>query len=222
VEIVDLTRPLGPETPVFPGDPAVTLTRVATHDTDGYEVTQICLGSHSGTHIDAPRHFFADGATLSDYPVERLVGEGVVIDVRTAPSGIVDREFLAPRLERSPVERGDFVLLWTGDPGPGSADTPPHATLSLDAAALLLEKGVTLVGTDGPDLDGPDLEEEGASYPVHRLLLGAGVLLAENLCNLERLGAGRVQCVFLPLAAEDTDGAPLRAIAWKLPAQNSA
>jgi arylformamidase len=213
VEIVDLTRPLGLETPVFPGDPPITLTRVATDDTDGYEVTQICLGSHSGTHLDAPRHFFADGPTLSDYPVERLVGEGVVIDVRMAPSGIVDREFLAPRLEQSSAERGDFVLLWTGDPSPGSADTPPFINLSPDAAALLLETGVTLVGTDGPDLDA-----EGGSYPVHRLLLGAGVLLAENLCNLERLGPGRVQCVFLPLAVEHTDGAPVRAIAWRLPA----
>ena len=213
MEIVDLTRPLGPGTPVFPGDPAISLTRVATHDTEGYEVTQICLGSHSGTHVDAPRHFFADGATLSDYPVERFIAEGIVIDVRGARSGIVDPEFLASCLERTPVERGGFVLLWTGDPDPGPTDTPPCITLSLDAAALLLEKGVTLVGTDGPDLDA-----EGGSYPVHRLLLGAGVLLAENLCNLERLGPGRVQCVFLPLAVEDTDGAPVRAIAWKLPA----
>jgi kynurenine formamidase len=213
VEIVDLTRPLGPETPVFPGDPPVTLTRVATHDSDGYEVTQICLGSHSGTHIDAPRHFFADGATLSDYPVERFIGEGVIIDVRMAPCGIVEREFLAPRLEQSEVERGDFVLLWTRGPDPGSADTPPGVTLSPDAAALLLEKGVTLVGTDAPDLDA-----EGGSYPVHRLLLGAGVLLAENLCNLGRLGPGRVQCLLLPLAVKDADGAPVRAVAWKLPA----
>ena len=213
MEIVDLTRPLGWETPVFPGDPAVTLTRVATHETYGFEVTQICLGSHSGTHIDAPRHFFADGATLSDYPVERLVGEGVVIDVRMAPSGIVDRKLLAPRLEQSSVERGDFVLLWTGEPDRGSDDTPPCTSLSPDAAVLLVEKGVTLVGTDGPDLDA-----EGGPYPVHRLLLGAGVLLAENLCNLEKLGSGRVQCIFLPLAVEHTDGAPVRAIAWRLPA----
>jgi arylformamidase len=75
---------------------------------------------------------------------------------------------------------------------------------------LLLDLGVTLVGTDGPGLD-----SEGGSYPVHRVLLSAGVLLAENLCNLDLLGPGRVRCAFLPLAIDDTDGAPVRAVAWR-------
>ena len=215
LKIVDLTRPLRPETPVFLGDPPITLARVADHNADGYEVTQICLGSHSGTHLDAPRHFFPEGATLSDYPIERLIAEGVVLDVRSAPAGIVGRDLLAARLEQWPVKRGDFVLLWTGMAAENATEALQGATLSPAAAALLIDLGVALVGTDGAGLD-----LEGESYPVHRLLLGAGVLLAENLCNLELLGPGRVQCVFLPLALEDTDGAPVRAVAWRLPAES--
>jgi kynurenine formamidase len=222
VLLVDLTRPLGFGTPVIPGDPAVTLRKVAGHESHGYEVTHICLGSHAGTHLDAPRHFFPDGATLSDYALERLVGTGVIIDVRptaglqTIPHAIsADR--IAEGLRSFPVEAGSRVLLWTGGRG----------FLSPEGARVLVDSQAGLVGMDssGPDYEDHPAEAPGCvdtprtsaghDYPVHRLLLGAGLLIAENLCNLERLGAGPVQCAFLPLAVEGTDGAPVRAVAWR-------
>jgi len=244
VEIFDLTYPLGPTTPVHPGDPAVTVRRIRTHVTDGYEVTYLCLGSHSGTHLDAPRHFFPGGATLDEYPVDRLVGPGVVVDVRPQatitgkpePAGegpvpdegppptdprLIDAALLSERLRLAGVAPGHFfpgyfILLWTAG-----------ACLSPDAAGLLLETGAGLVGTDGPSLDPrPPVSQDSASdrtrpvetlepYAAHRLLLGNGVLLAEGLCNLDRLGPGPVSCAFLPLAVVGTDGAPVRAIAWR-------
>jgi arylformamidase len=219
--LIDITRPLGSDTPVVPGDPAVTLVRVAEHTTHGYQVTHICLGSHSGTHLDAPRHFFPDGPALSDYPIERLIGPGVVIDVRptktptgtigpnsTASPTYVDPDRLAAGLRSHSVRPGEHVLLWTEG----------HATLSQKAAALLLEAEVGLVGIDGPSVDEEDTSGTDANtgdHPVHRLLLSAGVLLAENLCHLDQLGEGRIQCAFLPLAVKDTDGAPVRAVAWR-------
>jgi arylformamidase len=209
LEVVDLTRPLSPDTPVYPGDPPVALGRVRSHDVDGYEVTHVCMGTHSGTHLDAPRHFFPEGATLDQYPVDRLVRPGVVVDVRamvrersgssgssTGP-GIVDAALLADRLRPVTVPPGGFVLLWT-----------EGAVLTYEAAHLLLDIGAGLVGTDAPSLDAEP-------YPVHRLLLGQGVLLAENLCHLDRLGPGPVTCAFLPLAVVGTDGAPVRAVAWR-------
>lgn len=224
--LVDLTRPLGLETPVVPGDPAVTLRKVAGHESHGYEVTRICLGSHAGTHLDAPRHFFPDGATLSDYALERLVGTGVIIDVRPA-AGLqtiphaISADRIAEGLRSFPVEAGGRVLLWTGGRG----------FLSPEGARLLVDSRAGLVGIDssGPDYEDHQAEALGrvdaphistdqdypADYPAHRLLLGAGLLIAENLCNLERLGAGPVQCAFLPLAVEGTDGAPVRAVAWR-------
>jgi kynurenine formamidase len=204
--IVDLSRPLSPDTPVLPGDPAVTLRPAAEHSPHGYEVTHISLGSHSGTHIDAPRHFYPEGAFLSDYPVERFVGRGVVLDVRVPPGGVVDRGLVAKRLEGLVLEPGDFVLLWTGQ-DPEVASCGP--VLTSEAASLLVGLGVTLVGTDACGLD----EEP---YPIHRLLLGADVLLVEGLRNLDLLRPGRVQCVFLPLPVVHTDGAPIRAIAWRV------
>lgn len=220
VRVADFTQPLGPDTPVLPGDPAVTLTPAATHASDGYAVTGICLGSHSGTHIDAPRHFFPDGPALSDFPVERSIGEGVILDLRPPvhaggrdvgsdqgrgllDSQRIDAQRLAAALHRHPLQSGDRVLLWTGG----------AATLTREAAAMLVEAGVSLVG-----IDGPSIEAEGApagAYPVHRLLLGSGVLIAENLCRLELLGEGRLQCALLPLAIQGTDGAPVRAVGWR-------
>jgi arylformamidase len=219
MQIIDLTLPFTSGEPQFPGDPPVTLVRTRSHDTDGYEVTQICLGSHSGTHLDAPRHFFPAGATLDQYPVDRLIGPGVVVDCRpgakgdgTDPAtrargasfgadevgaGTIGAALLAERLRRFPIPRGGSVLLWT-----------EGALLTVDAGHVLLGLGPGLVGTDASSLDAEP-------YPVHRLLLGRGVLIAENLRGLDRLGPGCVTCAFLPLAVAGTDGAPVRAVAWR-------
>jgi hypothetical protein len=109
----------------------------------------------------------------------------------------IDAALLAERLRYVRLEPGDFLLLWTDG-----------ALVTAEAVPLLLATGAGLIGTDSPSLD--DLP-----FPVHRALLGAEVLLAENLANLHKLGPGRLMCAFLPLAIPDADGAPVRAVAWK-------
>jgi arylformamidase len=217
MELFDLTRPLSAGMPVLPGDPPVVLERVLSHEVDGYAVSRICLGSHSGTHLDTPRHFFPGGNTLDQYPTGRFVGPGLLLDVRPVPgappqrspnaddraadhpagSGLIDPQTLSGLLRDAPMQPGAFVLLWT-----------EGALLSLAAAQLLVKAGAGLVGTDGPSLDEKP-------YPVHRLLLRHDVLIAENLCGFARLGPGPVTCAFLPLAIAEADGAPVRAIAWR-------
>ena len=208
MNVVDLTLPLSAATPVLEGDPPLTVARVRSHGADGYQVTAVSLGSHSGTHLDAPRHFFPEGATLDSFPADRLVRTGWVVDVRPRGEALaralgdttgppIEAGFLAERLAGVGLEPGDFLLLWTGG-----------ALLTADAARLLLETGAGLVGTDAPSLDADP-------YPAHVLLLGAGMLLAENLANLDKLGPGRIMCAFLPLALADADGAPVRAVAWR-------
>jgi len=197
MKVVDLTVPLSPQTPAFPGDPPVRFTRLRSHASDGYEVTEICLGTHSGTHIEAPRHLLPSGKTLDQFPVDRLLGPGVVINCRVGCGFPIEADFLAERLRPWPLPMGGFALLWT-----------EGATLTVEAAQLLIESQVFLVGTDSPSLDTEP-------YPVHRLLMENEVLLVENLCHLEELGPGPVQCAFLPLATVGLDSAPVRALAWR-------
>jgi arylformamidase len=196
MEIFDLSLPLGPGLPLQPGDPPLTLARTSSHETHGYEVTQISLGTHTGTHVDAPRHFYPQGLTLDQFPLDRFVGPGVLLDCRGATDAGMS-SLLSAQLCRFPMPRGGLVLLWT-----------EGALLTLEAAKLLFEAGAGLVGTDGPSLDAEP-------YPVHRFLLANAVLIVENLRGLERVGPGPVNCAFLPLALTGTDGAPVRAIAWR-------
>jgi kynurenine formamidase len=218
MRIVDLTLTLGPDTPTYPGDPPPAHTPFATHEANGYQVNLIGCTSHSGTHIDAPRHLFPGGKTLSDYPIETFVSEGVVLDLRATVPGEITLEALAHRLQLWPVRPGEFVLLWTGALETSAEGLANPAWLSAEAAALLVDLRVGLVGIDGLSVDdGDEPETAGAhAFPIHRLLLSADVLIAECLCNLEALGPGRVSCVFLPAAIENADGAPTRAIAWRL------
>jgi arylformamidase len=195
VELFDLTLPLDPGLPLEPGDPPFSLVRACSHDQQGYEVTQVCLGSHTGTHVDAPRHFFPGGRTLDQFPLERLVGPGVLLDCRQAADAQAEK--VAEGLSRYSLPPRGPVLLWTGG-----------TTLTLETATVLLDAGAGLVGIDAPSVDE-------APYAVHRLLLACDVLIVENLCGLEGLGPGPVNCAFLPLALVGTDGAPVRAMAWR-------
>lgn len=203
MKIFDLTRPLLPGPAPDPGDPPLTAEIVCTHDACGYQVTRLCLGSHAGTHLDAPRHFFPTGPALDHYPVERFIGPGVVVDCRLCGksrltgSRLIGRAYLEEKLLAHPLPYGGFVVLWT-----------EGALLHEEAAQLLVDLGVGLVGTDGLTLDEPP-------YPVHRLLLQQGILLAENLGGLDQLGPGPATFAFLPLPITDADGAPARAVAWR-------
>jgi kynurenine formamidase len=196
MDIVDLTLPLGAFVDVQPGDPPFAMTRTRSHQADGFEVTQICLGSHTGTHIDAPRHFFPEGAPIDAFPLDRLMGPGVVLDCR--PAAEHERlSRLREQLGLFPLAQDGIAILWA-----------EGAHISQEIACLLREAGAGLVGTDAPSLDADP-------FPAHRLLLASGVLIVENLRGLDRLGVGPVECAFLPLALTGTDGAPIRAVAWR-------
>ena len=198
VALFDLTMPVSPTMPAYPGDPPLRIKRAASHEIDGFEVTHICLGSHSGTHVEAPRHFLPQGKGLDEFPLERLVGPGVVYDCRVTTDAALLRR-LAEQLRRHPLPEMGVALVWTeGRP------------LTLSAAELLVEARAGLVGIDAASID---LEP----YPVHRHLLAHDVLIAENLAHLDRLGAGPIHCCLLPLALEGTEAAPARAVAWRYP-----
>jgi arylformamidase len=195
----DLTRPVYSGMTVPPGDPPVLLATARSHQADGYAVTEICFGSHSGTHVDAPRHFFPLGKTLDQYPLERFVGPAMLLDCSLGAHGrAIHGASLAEHFGAfQPLPRDGIVLIRTGG-----------RQLAVDAAQLLVDLGVGMVGCDSPSLD----EEP---YPVHKLLLGQGVLLLENLRGLDEIEPGPLVCACLPLLFAGSEAAPARVVAWR-------
>jgi arylformamidase len=196
---LDISRLLGADTTVWPGDPPVRVTPHATLDTGPCHVSRIELGSHSGTHVDAPAHFVRGGATLAEVPLGRWSGVAWVVLVDDA------RDILASSLERAwPRGAACERLLLKTRASLGQGEAP---ALSLEAAAWLLEHGVRLVGIDAPSIE----RDETGLFPVHHALLGADCLLLEGL-DLAGIEAGPYELVCLPLKLDAPDGAPARAV----------
>lgn len=197
--------------PVFPGDPAVSLEPVCTWEADGCRVTRLNLGSHAGTHLDAPRHVLPDGATLDALPPEHWIGQAVVADC-TGCAAVISASDLEPAF--SFAGRANMLLLRTGWDRLWGAPAyfERYPVLSREAVERILAGPWRLVGMDCPGPDAPD----DAALPNHRALLGAGVLILENLRGLSQLPANPVHLSALPLAWAAADGAPARTIAtWE-------
>jgi arylformamidase len=194
----DLTMPLGPDTPVYPGDTHPELALSADFASHGYLEHSLRLGTHSGTHIDAPAHMLPGAAMLADFSVDRFIGRGVLIDARAG----VDVE----QLRDSTIRPGDVVLLWTGFSENLSGDYYGQVPqISADAVAQLASSGASMVGIDAGSVDAEP-------FPVHKTLLGAGVLLAENLVGLAQLVGLAFTVTALPLRL-GVEAAPARVIA---------
>jgi arylformamidase len=193
--VIDISRPIGSDLPVWPGDPAVLVEPVARLEAgDVAAVSHLALGTHTGTHVDPPAHFVPGGATVDELDLDLLVGPAVVADLTGGTP--VD----AARLDALGLPAGTTrLLLKTGCDG-------PTGLLSSEGAAWLVARGVQLVGADTLSIEPPD-----GSYPVHRLLLGAGVIIVEGL-DLTAAPAGRYGLACLPLRIEGGDGAPARAV----------
>ena len=212
--IIDLSRPLHPGMPVFPEDPEVAFAPAAA--LEPWRVTRLSLGTHSGTHIDAASHYIPGGSTIDAYPLERFVLPAHVVPVAAGEDQAVEWPDLAAALPDS-LEGSRRPAAHRLGPSLGLARAPlRHPFLSEAAAAGLVERGAGLVGTDALNVDAT----EGGTTHAHAALLGADVLIVENLTGLDALEPGRpYTCAFVPLRIEGADGSPIRAFAFAGPAQ---
>lgn len=202
MSLYDLTQTLSPELPVWPGDPPVVLTALASlSGGDDCNLSALSLSAHGGTHVDAPRHYLADGVGADQLPLSALVGPAWLA-AAPARGDTLDAAALAA-LDLPPGTRR--LLLRTR-----LADSPEHwAGLSIDAANWLVARGVILVGVDGPSV-----APLGELVAPHRVLLAAGVVVVENLL-LAGVPAGGWQLACLPLKLAGADGAPARVVVWR-------
>ncbi|KAI0785831.1 putative cyclase [Abortiporus biennis] len=223
--IVDLSHILDETVQIYPGDPEFKCCPALTIDTDLFNVSSISLGSHTGTHIDAPYHIIKDGDTIEKVPLSRFVGVPGVIDL----TGVSDRQRILwddiQAYERQIINgvqshpnsamvflRTDWSQYW------GTKRYYDHPFLDKEVAQRLVSLGVKLIGVDTLSPDETVLEhseEQAFDFGVHEVVLGSGGLIVENLDNLASIQYGEWIVSLVPLKLAGCDGSPIRAHAWR-------
>jgi arylformamidase len=210
-KLIDLTHPLEHGQLSYPSAPKVSVVAHNTTASIGYNIAKICLGTHQGTHLDVPYHFFDDGKTVDQMVLERFYGPAVLVDLapgsRLAPKTPLTREMFLPHAEK--FHPGAKVIYRTGwyhtfGTPEGMTDFP---TLTVEAARWIAERRIGLLGMDTPT-PSTDWKE------VHVALLNrdAEIVIVEGLANLDALPE-RFTFIGLPLNITGGDGSPIRAVA---------
>lgn len=212
---VDLSVAVDDATQVFPGDPRPRMWPAARIGQDGYNVLHVELGTHTGTHVDAPYHVRAGGLRIDALPVDRFVGPAVVLDVRELPARA---PIGADRLADLDATLVPIVLVHTGwSRFYGRPEYFDHPYLTPEAAEHLLERGVRTIALDTPNPDPTDLASAGRiQLPVHQLVADAAGVLIENLTAVEQIDFPEPWLAALPVRLTGADAAPCRAIALQL------
>jgi len=214
MEIVDLSHVIYDGMPKIPALPEVHVKKFFSLE-KGHplNVTELSLPCHAGTHVDAPVHIVPNGKSIGELPVDAFVGPGAVISVQKRGGETVT----SADLEASgiPVNRDDILMLHTG--WDTKFETPEyhlHPYLSIDAAEWIVKKGVKLFGIDCITVDLPTpLRQKGFDFPVHQMLLGNEVLIAENVTNLGVILGKKTRILALPLKIKGSDAGHARIIA---------
>ena len=187
--IYDITQPLF-DCVVYPGNSApqmIPMKRIA--DGERYNLTDISLCVHNGTHVDSPFHFYKDGKTIEQISLEKFIGKAYVV----SHEGDVTAEDARCILEKAEIEGARKILL------------KGELTITLEAAEVFAEAGIDLLGNESQST-GP----KGAGMPVHLVLLGAEVVLLEGI-RLQAVNDGFYFLNCAPINLAGCDGAPCRA-----------
>lgn len=214
--IVDLSFSIHEGMTTFPvhWHPVVEITQLGRHGIEGRESRKLLLGTHTGTHVDAPRHFIPGGATIDELPLDIFVGPATVIDFSHAqPLQEMQIADFASQLGDARPERLVLRFDWSDHWGtPRYYAEQPY--ISDDAARWLVARGIRLLAMDTPQADSPR-NGRGAQRdsPVHKILLGAGVIQLEYLANLRQLDVTEIELIALPLNILAGDGSPVRCVA---------
>lgn len=201
MKFYDITHPLSPSTPEWPGDQKFERSERKTSAI----VSRLVLSSHFGTHIDAPKHFLFTKASVDKLQPSSLIGIYKVI-------AISDPQFITLKeLKKHPIGKGDRILFKTRNSKINSKKfTTNYVSLALDSAEHLAQKKVLLVGTDYFGIEA----KSAPGHPVHKTLLSKGIVIVEGL-YLHDTPPGTYDGAILPLKITGSDGAPARAVLWK-------
>ena len=200
--LYDISQELGPRTVVWPGDTAFSREWVMEIAKGcSCNVSTIRMSVHCGTHSDAPYHFIEDGRKAAQMDLDAFIGPCRVIEV-SGEDAVHAVDLAGIELARTPR-----LLFKTRRPCTATAWRDDFSYMGVDAARLLADAGVRLVGLDSPSMDAMDSK----TLEAHKILSGAGIALLENL-ELRAVPPGDYELIALPLKLVDSDSAPVRAI----------
>lgn len=197
--LIDLSVDLNEKTPVYPGDPETKINPAGILETGGYQDHYVCIGTHVGTHMDAPSHMVAGGKNLNEFPIEKFSGRGVYVRV--------EGDFNIPEIQELDIQEGDIILFHTGmsDKYHEAEYYEKYPAIPEELAKWLVEKKVKVVGVDMCSVDH-------SPFPIHKILLGGETLIIENLTNLHMLVGKSFKIHAFPIKLQ-IDGAPVRVVA---------
>jgi arylformamidase len=209
VPIYDLSVPISSELPTYPGDPAIKIDDWSSFAKgDNANVSGLSFGAHTGTHVDAPAHFLEGTRRVESLDLEVLIGEAQVVEV-PEEKRVIDEQFVAANCSQGTTRilfKTRNSAFWTGDYTEFRTD---FTYLDLQAAQVLVERGVKLVGIDYLSIE----KFNSKDHEIHRALLSHDVIIIEGL-NLTGVPAGKYELICLPLRLRSNlgDGAPARAV----------
>ncbi|MCQ6962135.1 cyclase family protein [Methanolobus chelungpuianus] len=210
--ILDITVGISRDTPVFPGDPETRIEAVSSIPSEGYAVSRVTFGTHTGTHVDSPAHIFENGLSIDRVPLSSMIGKALVLDLSDGTADISQRELKAAFMNSCAENTTgvDILLLKTRRVSNGMCQsTNGHDTgirgLMPDAGIWVAEQGFKLIGTDTLSVDA------GTSLDNHRLFLENNVVILENI-DVSEVSEGSYHFICLPLKLEGCDAAPARVV----------
>ncbi|UCE51504.1 MAG: cyclase family protein [Desulfobacterales bacterium] len=207
MKIFDISVPIQPNLPVWPGDPQIVLERYRKLSKgDPSNDSRLACSVHSGTHVDAPAHFIEDGLTVEQLALEILVGTATLVEfpeIDIITPDLLENLKLQPQTKRLLLKTKNSDL-WAD---PEHQFNPDFVALSAESAAWMIRKGIQLVGIDYLSIQ----MFNDAKAPTHQILLEAGIIIIEGL-NLREVRPGFYQLICLPIKLVDSEGAPARAV----------
>jgi kynurenine formamidase len=205
MKVIDLSHLINPDITVFPGTEKPIFERI---DIEGYDELKITMFTHTATHMDAPCHILKNTKALDDFPVDKFVGKGIVINCKNITGKSITLDFLKPHEEK--IKDAAFILFNSGWSLKWKTDAyfDNFPTLTAEAARWLTHFKLQGIGLDSISLD----EVSDLNLPNHKIVLKEEILIIENMTNMDSLPEEFMfQC--FPLKIEKADGSPIRAVA---------
>lgn len=210
MQIIDLSHEISEQMTVFGGMEKPEITQKYTVEKDGFKLHELKINSHTGTHVDAPAHMIAGMKNLDDFSLNQFYGQGLMLKVNQFTNGEIPLDFL--KKHESQIQKTEFLILNSGwhKKWKTAEYQVNYPILSQESAEWLTQFKLKGIGLDSISIDPTDSQD----VPLHKIILGAGFLIIENLANLDVLPEIGFQFQCFPLKVDQADGSTSRAVAF--------